>query len=366
MGGDLLCAGICGVINLILSVFLFAHCQGDRARIIYGCFTSYYALSCLHFILFYDHVQDICVAPLSFSLLAGGSFMIALFTFFPVEMLLPTKQYRRWIMFGFLIPSFFFILLWQILILNGMKVMTLSDNQRFIDHLNNASVTLRLVFALFIVLFFICSIIFMIWAHKRYMTDKILRIYAYATIPLMLIYIGFLVEGLTPELYMSHMFYIALLNTYVTYHFIVTDRQVEAQKTQENIEEEIQRNETLNNEMKEFELRLQRQLNELMEKDKLYCSSDLTLPDLARILGTNRTKLSELIRSRGFDSFPAYLNSYRLQEFIRLMNENENETIIGASSLAGFGSKASLYRIFTSVYGISPSEYLKAQNQPNN
>lgn len=172
--------------------------------------------------------------------------------------------------------------------------------------------------------------------------------------------------GLPRVLYIIHMSYTYCFSAYITYLLLCSPQVAEREKKVQPARIEDYRTETpeeadADNEIKEYEMQLLSQLDKLMEIEKIYCSSELTLPELARLLGTNRTKLSEIIRLKGFSNFQAYVNSYRLQEFMRILSLSEFGKISDASSLAGFGSKASLYRCFTSAYGVSPSEYLKTK-----
>lgn len=168
-------------------------------------------------------------------------------------------------------------------------------------------------------------------------------------------------------IHIAHVTYLYCFSAYITYLLLSSPQLAERDKKPQLARLESNRAESseeadIGNEIKEHEVQLLSQLDKLMEIEKIYCSSELTLPELARLLGTNRTKLSEIIRLKGFSNFPAYVNSYRLQEFVRILSLPEFGKISDASSLAGFGSKASLYRCFISVYGVSPSEYLKTKS----
>ncbi|MCD8263284.1 MAG: helix-turn-helix domain-containing protein [Tannerellaceae bacterium] len=56
-------------------------------------------------------------------------------------------------------------------------------------------------------------------------------------------------------------------------------------------------------------------------------------------------------------SFPAYINSLRLDEALTLMNEYPELPMEVIAEKAGFGSSRSFYRHFYKRFGISPTAY---------
>ena len=56
-------------------------------------------------------------------------------------------------------------------------------------------------------------------------------------------------------------------------------------------------------------------LETLMNEDKVYRQSDLSLEKAATMLNTNRTYLSQVVNEKA-GSFASYVNRYRLQEAI--------------------------------------------------
>ncbi len=101
------------------------------------------------------------------------------------------------------------------------------------------------------------------------------------------------------------------------------------------------------------------QLENAMQKDKLYLNPDLSLRDLADHLGVSRNELSGLINSQHKQNFYEFVNSYRVEEVKNLMSDPANKDLkmesFGYS--AGFNSKASFYRIFKQFTGKSPMQY---------
>jgi len=104
---------------------------------------------------------------------------------------------------------------------------------------------------------------------------------------------------------------------------------------------------------------LDKRLQELMNKEKPYLNPELTLSELANLLNTSRTQLSNVINQLHEINFYKFINQYRVEEVKKIMlaPENENLKLISIAYDAGFNSKASFNRIFKQMTGMTPSEY---------
>ena len=102
-----------------------------------------------------------------------------------------------------------------------------------------------------------------------------------------------------------------------------------------------------------------KELKELMETKKLYRNPDLTLPDLAKKLKLTTNILSQVLNGCCGQSFYNFVNTYRVNEVIAMMNDpkHENDSILKISFEAGFKSKSSFNTIFKKLTGLTPSEY---------
>jgi len=107
--------------------------------------------------------------------------------------------------------------------------------------------------------------------------------------------------------------------------------------------------------------RLHSQLSELMEKEKIFRESELTLAILAGRLNTAPNYLSQVINEREGKNFYDYINTLRIEEFKKEAGipENRKFTILGMAYDCGFNSKSSFNKYFKKVTGISPMEYVK-------
>jgi AraC-like DNA-binding protein len=107
-------------------------------------------------------------------------------------------------------------------------------------------------------------------------------------------------------------------------------------------------------------MELDKRLQELMENKKPYLNPELTLSELAELLNTSRSQLSNVINQLHEINFYKFINQYRVEEVKKIMQSPENESLklISIAYDAGFNSKASFNRIFKQMTGMTPSEYL--------
>ncbi|GGF20672.1 helix-turn-helix domain-containing protein [Flavobacterium limi] len=106
---------------------------------------------------------------------------------------------------------------------------------------------------------------------------------------------------------------------------------------------------------------IHKKLNQLMQEEKLYKNSELTLAELAQKLNVHPNILSQVINSAEQKNFYDYINYQRVEEFKRIIafSENQKFTLLSLAFECGFNSKTAFNRNFKKVTGRSPSEYLK-------
>ncbi len=102
-------------------------------------------------------------------------------------------------------------------------------------------------------------------------------------------------------------------------------------------------------------------LQNLLQKSKLYRNEDLMLEDLATELKIHAKYLSNVINTKSGKSFFDFINSYRIAEFNQevLNNSNMRLTFLAIAFNCGFGSKSAFNRAYKNEMGMSPSEFLK-------
>jgi len=102
-----------------------------------------------------------------------------------------------------------------------------------------------------------------------------------------------------------------------------------------------------------------RKLEVEFEKKKIYLNSQLNIMDVVKILGTNRTTISNLINQQYNQNFCSFVNSYRIEELARVYAENPHFSNIQLAECCGFGSLNSLKRAVDAKTGLSLSEWKK-------
>ena len=97
----------------------------------------------------------------------------------------------------------------------------------------------------------------------------------------------------------------------------------------------------------------------LMEKQKPYINSDLTLTQLAEMLSITPHNLSEILNTRLNQSFFDFVNQYRVEEVKKTLIDPKKQhlTVLAIGLDAGFNSKTSFNTTFKKYTGMTPSEY---------
>ncbi|MFC2133752.1 helix-turn-helix domain-containing protein [Bacteroidota bacterium] len=108
------------------------------------------------------------------------------------------------------------------------------------------------------------------------------------------------------------------------------------------------------------------ELINLMEREKPFINSSLTLQDLSEKLSVSTHNLSEVINSQLEKSFFDFINQYRVEEVKKALidPERENYTLLAIALEAGFNSKSSFNSIFKKHTDMTPSEYKKSIIEP--
>lgn len=99
-------------------------------------------------------------------------------------------------------------------------------------------------------------------------------------------------------------------------------------------------------------------IESLMQKRQIYRRKDITKEKLADMLSTNRTYLSQVINEQTGMSFNHYINSYRIEEAVRILSDSQNTIPLKAlASDLGFNSITTFYKAFQQSIGMTPSTY---------
>ncbi len=103
---------------------------------------------------------------------------------------------------------------------------------------------------------------------------------------------------------------------------------------------------------------LERNLEQLMLEERVWMCPHLTLPDLASLVGTNRTYLSNYLNSRLNTTFYDYINGFRLKAALEYLdNPDTSLTMVELAEMCGFNSISTFRRVFVREMGCSYVDY---------
>ncbi|MFT7560495.1 MAG: AraC-like DNA-binding protein [Flavobacteriales bacterium] len=108
--------------------------------------------------------------------------------------------------------------------------------------------------------------------------------------------------------------------------------------------------------------RILKRLISVMEEQKPYLQSNLTLPDLARLASTTPNYLSQVINEQLNMSFFDYINSHRIETAKELLINPlpHTQTVLDVAMASAFNSKSAFYSAFKKQMGITPAKFKKS------
>ncbi len=107
--------------------------------------------------------------------------------------------------------------------------------------------------------------------------------------------------------------------------------------------------------------RIFRQIEKLMQEEKVYLDENLSLDSLAEMLEIAPQQLSEILNNKMNKNFYTYINEYRIDEAKRLLVDNPEAKIIDIGFDVGFNTKSAFYTAFKKLTDLSPGEFRKAR-----
>lgn len=99
---------------------------------------------------------------------------------------------------------------------------------------------------------------------------------------------------------------------------------------------------------------------EQVKRERFYADPELSVPRLARILGTNSAYVSRAFNEGLGQSFSAFINGLRCAELAARLRAGDGGDLLDLALDSGFSSKATFNRLFRATYGCSPSAYRRA------
>lgn len=107
---------------------------------------------------------------------------------------------------------------------------------------------------------------------------------------------------------------------------------------------------------------IKQKLSKLMDEQKIFLDENISLPQLAGMMDIHPNYLSQVINGGFQKNFYDFINSYRVEEFKRMISieKNRNKTFFALALDCGFNSKASFNSSFKKITGTTPSEFVKS------
>lgn len=109
----------------------------------------------------------------------------------------------------------------------------------------------------------------------------------------------------------------------------------------------------------ELLLEYKTRLENVMQTEKVYLRSDLTLPRLAKAIECSVNHLSQVINSGMGMSFFDYLNRYRIEHAKTLLtaNDSQGNAVLNIAFTVGFNSNSAFYAAFKKCVGQTPAQF---------
>lgn len=100
-------------------------------------------------------------------------------------------------------------------------------------------------------------------------------------------------------------------------------------------------------------------LIEVFENDKVFLNSEISIQEIAKMLGTNRNCISRLINSYFEKTFPALLNEYRIKEAIKLLIDSKSSKfkLEAIGEMSGFKNRQVFHSVFKKETGLTPNDF---------
>ena len=100
---------------------------------------------------------------------------------------------------------------------------------------------------------------------------------------------------------------------------------------------------------------------EQVQREQLYADPELSVPRLARMLGTNSAYVSRAFNQGLGESFSGFINRLRCEAVAARLRAGSTEDLLELALDCGFSSKASFNRAFRATFHCNPSAYRRGQ-----
>ena len=99
-------------------------------------------------------------------------------------------------------------------------------------------------------------------------------------------------------------------------------------------------------------------ISRIMEKDRPFLNATYSLQDMANAAFTNKTYVSKTVNTVSGKNFRQFVNGYRVQYSVELLQQNPRLTVGQLADRSGFNSSVTFTMAFKLNMGETPGEYL--------
>ena len=99
------------------------------------------------------------------------------------------------------------------------------------------------------------------------------------------------------------------------------------------------------------------QIKDVVQQKELYKNPDLTLNQLAKEINIRPHTLSQLLNDNINKSFSLFINEYRINEALQILDSKQNLKMEIIAELSGFNSKSTFYTAFKKITNTTPAKY---------
>jgi AraC-like DNA-binding protein len=100
-------------------------------------------------------------------------------------------------------------------------------------------------------------------------------------------------------------------------------------------------------------------LQKLMDDPAVWQDSELTGDKIVHLVGTNRTYIQQAAKQLGFDNLSDMINRRRIDYVCQQLRKDPNTPVQNLFTDAGYRSRTTAWRHFTTIVGCTPSEFVE-------
>lgn len=102
-----------------------------------------------------------------------------------------------------------------------------------------------------------------------------------------------------------------------------------------------------------------KEIDLLVRNEKLYLDSELKMDKVSKKLSRPIPYISQAINENTQNSFPDYINSFRIEEAKKKLLIENPDTIFSIAIDIGFNNKTTFYNAFKKYTNMTPTQYKK-------